>query len=90
MDFTKTGNWLQVTANLGIVAGLILVGVQLQQNTDLLKTQLLDDEDWRLCIRTESGFIFGNRYATAWSKNFSGSGTNLPQDLIDEVNARLK
>ena len=36
MDFTKTSNWLQVTANLGIVAGLILVGVQLKQNADLL------------------------------------------------------
>ena len=153
MDFTKTSNWLQVTANLGIVAGLILVGVQLQQNSDLLKTQLLyeesrriieqeaqyigehgarvwakslteprnlnleeqrimeallwsyaeqlrstrqlaelgllDDDEWRLRVNTESGFFFGNRYGRAWWKNYSDAGSSLPQDLIDAVNERL-
>ena len=89
VDFTKTANWLQVTANLGIVAGLILVGVQLQQNTDLLKTQLLYEES-RLRVRTESGFMFGNRYATAWWKKFSEDGGSFPQDVIDEVDSRLK
>ena len=153
VDFTKTSNWLQVTANLGIVAGLILVGVQLQQNSDLLKTQLLyeesrriieqeaqyigehgarvwakslteprnlnleeqrimeallwsyteqlrstrllaelgllNDEEWRVRVRNESGFLFGNRYGTAWWKNYSDAGSSLPRDLIDAVNARL-
>jgi hypothetical protein len=153
MDFTKTSDWLQVTANLGIVAGLLLVGVQLQQNADLRKTQLLyeesirmveletkvvgenaakvwaksltdprnltleeqrimeallwsyaeqlratrmlaelgllEDEEWRFRVRNDTSFFFGNRYGTAWWKEFSDEGSTLPQDLIDAVNARL-
>ena len=48
MNSSKVAGWLQVAANVGIVAGLILVGVQLKQNSDLLKTQLLYEESKRL------------------------------------------
>ena len=41
------GKWVQIGANLGMVAGLILVGLQLQQNSDLLRTQLLYEESNR-------------------------------------------
>ncbi len=44
MDSNKFSNWLQVAPNIGILAGLILVGLQMQQNTDLLRMQLLKDE----------------------------------------------
>ena len=33
MDSSKLNNYLQILANFGIVAGLILVGVQINQNT---------------------------------------------------------
>ncbi len=153
MDFTKISNWLQITANVGIVGGLLLVGVQLKQNTDLLKTQLLyeesirmveletkvvgenaakvwaksltdpqnltleeqrimeallwsyaeqlrsmrmlaelgllENEEWRFRVRNDTSFFFGNRYGTAWWKEFSDEDTTMPQDLVDAVNARL-
>ena len=47
MNSGKLSNWLQIAANVGIVVGLLLVGVQLKQNSDLLKTQLLYDESRR-------------------------------------------
>ena len=31
----KLGKWLQVGANVGILAGLILVALQIQQNSEL-------------------------------------------------------
>ncbi len=153
MEVSKFSHWLQISANVGIVAGLLLVGVQLKQNSDLLKTQLLyeeskraiemeaqvigenaarvwakslsepqgltleeqrimeallwiyaehlratrllatlgllEDDEWRVRVRAESAFYYGNQYGTAWWKNYSDGNRTLPQDLIDAVNARL-
>jgi hypothetical protein len=40
MDFSKLNHWLPVSANIGIVLGLALVGMQLKQNSDLTKIQM--------------------------------------------------
>lgn len=153
MNYDKLGNWLQVSANIGIVAGLLLVGVQLKQNSDLLKTQLLyeesdrlinietqvvgenaaevwaksitdpkslslaeqrimeailwsfveqlrathmladlgllDNEEWRKRVNSDSGYYLANRYGIAWWRNFSKDTDTLPADLVTAVNARL-
>ena len=36
MNTGKFNNWLQIAANLGILIGLILVGFQMRQNSELL------------------------------------------------------
>lgn len=36
-------NWLQVGANIGILAGLVMVALQMQQNEDLLRMQLTNE-----------------------------------------------
>lgn len=153
MNNSKLSNWLQIAANVGIVVGLLLVGVQLKQNSDLLKTQmlydesrravdleslvvgengaevwaksisdaknmslpeqrimeallwsfseqlrstrllaelgLLEDEEWRLRVRSETAFYLANDYGKAWWINYSTGNTALPDDLIAEVNLRL-
>jgi hypothetical protein len=153
MNDGKLSNWLQIAANVGIVVGLLLVGVQLKQNSDMLKTQLLyeesrrsvdletmvigengaevwaksisdaknmslpeqrimeallwsfveqlrstrllaelgllEDEEWRLRVQSESGFFLANAYGKAWWENFSNENSALPDDLIVEVNSRL-
>jgi hypothetical protein len=40
MDSSKVGHWLQVSANVGIIAGLLLVGVQINENTRIARTDL--------------------------------------------------
>ena len=40
METTKLGYWLQVGANVGILAGLILVGLQINQNTKISHADL--------------------------------------------------
>jgi hypothetical protein len=153
MNNRKLSNWLQIAANVGIVVGLLLVGVQLKQNSDLLKTQmlydesrravdletlvvgengaevwaksisdaknmslpeqrimeallwsfseqlrstrllaelgLLEDEEWRLRVQSETAFYLANDYGKAWWINYSAGNTALPDDLIAEVNLRL-
>ena len=43
----KLGQWLQIAANLGILAGLILVAVQIDQASNLLQLQLLYEDEGR-------------------------------------------
>ena len=44
METSRLGYWLQVAANIGILAGLVLVGVQINQNSELLRYQILFQE----------------------------------------------
>ena len=67
MDLSKTNNWLQIVANLGIVLGLLLVGVQLKQNSDLLRVQLLYEESDR-AMGLEA-LLVGEDGAKVWAKS---------------------
>lgn len=67
MDFSKLNSWLQVSANLGIVLGLVLVGVQLKQNQDLVRVQLLYEESNRAI--TLENQVIGERGAEVWAKS---------------------
>ena len=153
MNYGKLSNWLQISANIGIVFGLLLVGVQLKQNSDLMKTQLLyeesyrlmeleskvvgenaaevwarsitdakslsladqrimeallwsfteqlrasrmladlgllDDEEWRSRVDSDTAFYLANEYGVAWWANFSNENSSLPDDLKAAINARL-
>jgi len=40
MDSNKISNWLQVAGNFGLLAGLVLVGFQINQNTEFARTNL--------------------------------------------------
>jgi len=69
MDQEKLNRRLQIIANLGIVAGLVLVGVQLKQNSDLLKMQLLYEESQRsMDIET---LVIGENGAEVWSRSLT-------------------
>ena len=39
MEITKVGYWLQVGANVGILVGLILVGLQIKQSSDITRAE---------------------------------------------------
>ncbi len=74
MDFEKLNKWLQVSANVGIVLGLILVGFQLKQNSELARIQLLYEESNRAIeLETE---VVGEQAAEVWAKSIES-----PEDL---------
>ena len=50
MDSSRVANWLQIIGNLGLIIGLVLVAVQIKQNNDLAKAQLLSD-GWLAAIQ---------------------------------------
>ncbi len=43
MDTGKVNRWLTLTANLGILIGLVLLIVEIRQNTDLMRAQIAMD-----------------------------------------------
>jgi len=69
MNSSKVSDWLQIAANVGIIGGLLLVGVQLKQNSDLLKTQMLYEESSRLvALETQ---VVGELAAEVWAKSIA-------------------
>jgi len=43
VDFDRLNRWLSLAANLGLLAGLILVAVQIDQNSQLTRMQLINE-----------------------------------------------
>ena len=66
MKFTDKYRWVDVMANLGIIGGLVLVGLQMQQNAELLKMQLLFEESRRFTALEMS--MIGENPAPIWAK----------------------
>jgi hypothetical protein len=74
MNFDKLNKWLQVSANIGIVLGLVLVGLQLRQNSELTRIQLLYEESNRaIDLETQ---VVGELAAEVWAKSI-----DAPEDL---------
>jgi len=67
VNSSKLNDRLQVAANIGIVLGLVLVGIQLKQNSDLVKIQLLYEESNR-AIELETKVV-GEHAADVWAKS---------------------
>jgi len=84
MNSSKLSSWLQIAANTGIIAGLILVGLQLKQNSELLKTQLLYEESSRL-VNLETQVV-GESGAEVWAKSISDpENLNLAEQRVMEA-----
>ena len=47
MESSRIGTWLSIGANLGVIGGLVLVALQLNQNSELLRLQMLEQESRR-------------------------------------------
>ena len=56
MESSKLANWLQIGANIGILVGLVLVGLQINQTAELLKLQFLYEDSAR-AIENESALL---------------------------------
>ena len=77
MQIDKTAYWIQIGANVAILIGLLLVGHQIRQNTEILRTEMLYQASWRATQGEE--IMLGENPAAAWAKSISN-----PQDLTVE------
>ena len=66
MNMTKINPWLSFAANVGVIAGLILVAVQINQNTEITKAQIAND--YYLADMNLELAMMGEDPATSWVK----------------------
>ena len=77
MNVSQLGNWLQVLGNLGIIAGLILVGIQISQNNQLTRIQLIHES--QIAAQNMHLVLAGENPGEAWSRAILD-----PDSLTDE------
>ena len=62
----KVNRWLTLSANTGVIAGLILVAVQINQNTQITKAQIVND--YYLADMNLELAMMGDEPAVSWTK----------------------
>lgn len=66
MNTGKVSQWLTLAANVGVIAGLVLVAVQINQNTQITKAQIAND--YFLADMALELAMMGENPALPWSK----------------------
>ncbi len=77
MDTDKINRWLTLSANVGVIAGLILVAVQINQYTQITKAQITND--YYLADMELELAMMGDNPAGSWIK-----AVYTPNDLTNE------
>ena len=62
----KLGDWLQIGASIGVIAGLVLVAVEMRQNSQLVRMQLIQEETNSYIAGEMS--IAGDNFAESFQK----------------------
>jgi len=80
MDSEKFSRWLTLAANVGVIAGLLLVAIQINQNTQITKVQIAND--YFLADMALELAMMGEEPALSWNK-----AVYTPDDLttVDAV-----
>jgi hypothetical protein len=66
MDSEKISRWLTLAANVGVIAGLVLVAIQINQNTQITKAQIAND--YFLADMELELAMMGEHPAHSWNK----------------------
>lgn len=77
MDSGRFVNWLQIAGNFGLIAGLVLVAIQINQNTEIARAQLVS-ESYRAQMEVPLA-LMGEEPAKSWSR-----AIHAPEELTDE------
>jgi hypothetical protein len=80
MESSKVGYWLQVGANIGILAGLVLVALQMEQNTEITRFQLAHDA-W-LDSANQLNANMGEEPALVLAKIYQEETNLTPEELV--------
>lgn len=59
MDFERLNNWLSLLANIGVLAGIIFLAYELQQNTNIARSSAYGDtvqeiNEWRSLVASDA------------------------------------
>ena len=80
MNMTKINPWLNLAANVGVIAGLVLVAVQINQNSEITRAQIANDyflADMNLELK-----MMGEDPASSWVKAVYTPDEITEQDAV--------
>lgn len=81
MDLAELISWIGIAANVGVVAGLVLVALQLRQNARITRAQVAND--WFLADMQLELAMMGENPAATWAKAvFSPDDLDLTEAAI--------
>ncbi len=78
MDTDKLKRWLTLGANIGVLSGLILVALQINQNSEIAKAQLAND--YYLADMQLERSMMGENPIQAWVKAVYSPNEMTPED----------
>ena len=80
MNRSRVADWLQIGANIGILIGLLLVGLQIRETNRTTDTQF-EFEGWTGPMVAHE-LIIGEHLAESWTKAAANSDQITDQDLM--------
>jgi hypothetical protein len=81
LENSKLFNWLQLGGILGVIVGLVLVGVQIQQATELTRLQM--ENEWRVNSWQQKEFtMMGESPAQIVAKATDSPGSLTTEELL--------
>ncbi len=86
MKSERINSWLQIATNLGLIAGLVLVAVQIQQTRDLTRLQMQLDL-LAASQQMEQGLL-GEEPGIAWAKSIRDP-TSLSDAEVKSIDSYL-
>lgn len=67
MNSDKLNHWLTLGANIGVLAGIVFLALEIRQNSDLARLQFAED---RQALWQEGEIaVFGDKIAVVWAKS---------------------
>ncbi len=86
MKSERLNSWLQIASNFGLIAGLVLVAVQIQQTRDLTRLQMQLD---RLAVYQQQELgLLGEEPGIAWAKSIRDP-TSLSDTEVKSIDSYL-
>jgi hypothetical protein len=80
MDVDRLNRWLTLSANFGVVIGLVLVAFQFQQNTDAIRLQARLGASGS--VQNAELSVAGDTLAEAWAKSILTPSELTPSEIV--------
>lgn len=80
MNSEKINRWLTLAANVGVIAGLVLVAIQINQNTQITKAQIAND--YFLADMALELAMMGENPAHSWNKAVYDPDSLTTEDAV--------
>lgn len=84
MSMDRTNQWLSLLANLGVVAGIIFLALELQQNTNTSRTSAYQELNQEI-LEVRSWLVADDELRRNYEKYLGGNSALLDQDQISEL-----